>query len=81
MTQDEQLDEWVAGNSLHDHAREQCCPDFSCCQTHYKASYDERRTFRDRPEVRDAMLMGFLGAALAHSGKNVHVVGSIQGEA
>lgn len=81
MTQDEQLNAWVEGDSLHDHEREQCCPDFSCCQTHYKASDDERRTFRDRPELRDAMLIGFLGAALANCGKTVHVAGSIQGNA
>ena len=79
MTSDEQLDEWVKGNSLHDTERDECCPDFSCCQKHYKAPPDERALFRDRPELRDKMLIGFLGAALFSEGKNVHVAGSIEG--
>lgn len=81
MTPDEQLEQWVAGNSIHNTERDECCPDFSCCQSHYKASEEERRLFRDRPELRDSMLMGFLGAALAGYGEKVHVAGSIQGSA
>lgn len=81
MTSDEQLDAWVAGNSLHNQARDECCPDFSCCQKYYKATQDERKLFRDRPELRDKMLMGFLGAALAGGEKAVHVIGSIEGVA
>lgn len=79
MTSDEQLDEWVKGNSLHNTERDECCPDFSCCQKHYKASPEERMLFRDRSELRDKMLMGFLEAAIAGHGKDVHVAGSIEG--
>lgn len=79
MTNDEQLDDWVKGNSWHNHERNECCPDFSCCQKHYKASEDERRLFRDKPELRDQMLIFFLAAALAGANKDVHVAGSIEG--
>lgn len=79
MTSDEQLEQWVLGNNVHDTERDVCCPDFSCCQDHYKASEEERRLFRDRPDLRDSMRMGFLAGALAGYGKKVHVAGSIQG--
>ena len=78
MTSDEQMDEWVKGNSLHNTERDECCPDFSCCQKHYRASEGERRLFRDRPELRDKMLMGFLGAVISKYGKDVYVAGSIE---
>lgn len=81
MTPDEQLEQWANGNSIHNTERDECCPDFSCCQKHYKASDEERRTFRDRPELRGSMLMGFLEAALAGHGEKVYVAGSIQGSA
>ena len=83
MTSDEQLDEWVKGNSIHNDDREECCPDFSCCQTHFKATLEERILFRDRPELRDNMLMNFLGAAMAgyDPDKKVHIAGSTEGSA
>jgi hypothetical protein len=76
MTCEEQLEKWVVGISEHNRERDECCPDFSCCQSKYKASEDERRTFRDRPELRDSMLMGFLGAALHADGlsEKVHII-------
>ena len=82
MTSDEQLNEWVNGNSIHNHERDECCPDFSCCQSHYKANESERTLFRDRPELRHEMLMGFLSAALnVRADANIHVAGSVRGEA
>ena len=27
-----QLEEWVRGNPMHNPIRDECCPDFSCCQ-------------------------------------------------
>jgi hypothetical protein len=64
MTCQEQLDEWVKGNSIHDVERGECCPDFSCCRPELLASQVERLTFNEHPELRDRMLMKFLGAAL-----------------
>lgn len=60
MTPDEQLDAWVEGRNLHNVERDECCPDFSCCQDQFQATPEERRLFRDRPELRDEMLMHFL---------------------
>lgn len=64
MTCEEQLDEWVKGNSIHNETRDECCPDFSCCQPHLLASIEERIAFKNASEsVRSQMLMMFLGAA------------------
>lgn len=32
MTFGKQLELWVAGESVHNDARDECCPDFSCCK-------------------------------------------------
>jgi len=74
----DQLAEWLAGRPFH---AEQCCPDFSCCQPSLLAPEDERRLFVERPELRDNLCMGFLGRAMAHLGKQVHIAGSTEGEA
>lgn len=85
MTYDEQLQKWLAGQSVHMGERPdgQCCPDFSCCQPQLLAPEAERRVFVERPEVRDQLCMGFLGRALAEMGKadEVHIAGSIEGMA
>lgn len=31
MTPKKQVDLWVDGESVHNNARDECCPDFSCC--------------------------------------------------
>jgi len=31
MRPQDQLNEWVAGTSMHNHEHASCCPDFSCC--------------------------------------------------
>lgn len=66
MTHQEQLDQWVAGKSVHNPTRNECCPDFSCCQPHLKADAPTRRKFRDaNQETRNHMLAEFLGALVA----------------
>lgn len=40
-----QLEEWVAGRSLHCDSLDQCCPDFSCCEPSLLAEKDERERF------------------------------------
>lgn len=79
MTPKEQLDQWCDGVSIHNAERDECCPDFSCCNPASAVPIEQRIMFRDRPELRDAMLMGFLGSALAGTRKDVHVAGSIEG--
>ena len=80
MTNAEQLAKWAAGESIHG---DQCCPDFSCCEPELKAPDAERRLFMERPELREQLCIGYLGRALAALGKDkeVHIAGSIQGEA
>lgn len=83
MSPREQLDHWCNGKSIHNTERDECCPDFSCCNKAYSAPMHERLLFRDRPELRGQMLMGFLTGALASREwpVNVHIAGSIEGEA
>ena len=77
MTSDEQLDEWVKGNPVHNKGRDECCPDFSCCQPKLLASEAVRRKFRDADEkARMGFLWMFLGAVIAlESDKKVYVSG------
>ena len=79
MTSDEQLELWVNGTSVHNQDKDECCPDFSCCNKRMNTPVEERILFRDRPELRDSMLMMFLGKALADY--NVHIAGSVKGSA
>jgi hypothetical protein len=32
MTERDQLGKWVKGENIHNHTRDECCPDFACCQ-------------------------------------------------
>lgn len=80
MTCKEQLERWVAGESVHNDERDECCPDFSCCQPELLASEDERRAFKEAHDRGDensimAMLGGFLGAAMKRLGANAHIAG------
>lgn len=76
MTPDEQLALWVKGDSRHNADRDECCPDFSCCQPDLLAPLEERELFAslaaDSVE-RDRMLMMFLGRL---AGPNVYVSGA-----
>ena len=81
MDTNEQLDAWVDGRSIHNKERDECCPDFSCCCKEVNSPIEERLLFRDRPELRDKMLMMFLGRAIATiSDKKVHIAGDVEGE-
>lgn len=76
MTSDEQLDLWVAGTSVHDTDSDQCCPDFSCCNSKMNTPEHERRAFLEGNEdTRHQMLMVFLERALA--GEAVHLAGQM----
>ncbi len=65
MDTNEQLDAWVDGRSIHNKARDECCPDFSCCFEKAAAPIEERLLFRDHPALRDKMLAMFLERFLA----------------
>jgi hypothetical protein len=67
----EQLQEWVRGNNVHDDKRE-CVPDFSCCRPHLAVPLEERRRFMlASREQRGAMLCGYLMALLNDAGHEV----------
>ena len=73
-----QLAEWVKGNPIHNDERDECCPDFSCCEPELLAPKKTREAFQRADENgRMSMLMGFLGASLSHIGidKDVYLVG------
>lgn len=74
MTCDEQLAEWLKGNSIHNDDRDECCPDFSCCNPDSLVDYRTRKAFIDGDEkTRISMLGMFLGNAFSDA--NIHLVG------
>ena len=77
-TIDHQTREWLAGNPIHNTERDECCPDFSCCEPRLLWPLEQRQEFADADEdVRNGMLMMSLGAAfvLAGARDGVHIVG------
>lgn len=71
---EKQLTEWIKGNSVHNELRDECCPDFSCCQPALLWSEETRKEFAEAgDEKRRGMLMMSLGAVLAHAGKRDEV--------
>jgi hypothetical protein len=77
VSSDEQLERWVAGESVHNAERNECCPDFSCCRPTLLAPDWERQAFKAASErARSGMLMTFLGRMLADADVGrVHIVG------
>jgi hypothetical protein len=83
---DNQLEEWVKGNPIHNTKDEECCPDFSCCTTNSLQPLEVRQTFKAVCEKVEeegyneechphydtmmGMLMGFLGGMV---GDKVHI--------
>jgi len=83
MTSDEQLDEWVKGNSIHNETTGECCPDFSCCSPELAIPIEQRILFQKNDgNVRFAMLGMFLRGAIAlatkETGKKVYIAGESQ---
>lgn len=73
----EQLELWVAGNSVCKGYKE-CCPDFSCCRPHLQWSTEKRQAFMQATQKeRNFMLADSLAALVADANpKNeVHVTG------
>ena len=64
MKREDQLTEWVKGNSIHNQEKDECCPDFSCC-TGKIAPKDVRERFakayyKKDEKTQNEMLMMFL---------------------
>lgn len=53
----EQLELWVAGESVHNPEADECCPDFSCCAPLLKAPREERDAFFKAWECGDVGIM------------------------
>ena len=77
MNRNEQLAMWVRGQSVHDTERDECCPDFSCCNPELLAAKEEREHFLASDDnERERMLMMFLGKGMkVLTSKNVFVTG------
>lgn len=77
MTPEEQIAEWVKGNSIHNPTRNECCPDFSCCVPELLADEATRKAFQAHPEQRYQMLGMFLAGAFKSAApeKTVYVAG------
>ncbi len=71
-----QLAEWVAGRSWHNTVRDECCPDFSCCNSQVSTPLDVRQRFAAAPDQeRNRMCFMFLGNAFSALNKNVYIAG------
>ena len=97
MTNEEQLDLWVAGKlagkgkeghvfrKVGKFEIEECCPDFSCCQSELLAPEWLRKEFKENEDGRDKMLMGFLGNFIRNiknpelQGTKVYIAGGENG--
>lgn len=83
MKQLEQLEQWVAGNPLHNYEIGECCPDFSCCRgIHTMVDLPVRETFyaaykTGNEKLTTRLLMEFLSRALSDEGldKKVYIAG------
>jgi len=83
MKSEEQLEQWLKGNPLHDNEKGGwCCPDFSCCCPDLLAPVEVREVFvaakkSGNDKIVSRMLMEFLGKMLSKefSEKKVHIAG------
>lgn len=75
---EKQLDEWVKGNPIHNNERDECCPDFACCNN-VKTDKATRERFAKAYyegdyKTMDEMLMMFLGNSFAS--EKIYIAGS-----
>lgn len=76
MTQLEQLERWLAGESVH--VDDVCVPDFSCCTPELRADKATRQAYADAFRIGDngtclRLLCAFINAAAVHEGLNVRL--------
>ncbi len=80
MTPEEQLKLWVEGKSVHNTTRDECCPDFSCCNKDVNTPIGVRQRFMEAHQdgdqkVINTMLGMFLGKMFSKSSKKVYIAG------
>ena len=74
MTPEEQLDLWIEGKSVHNKERDECCPDFSCCEPSLLAPKEARIAFKKaNEETRMGMLGVFLSGAVSKAAEEARV--------
>ena len=80
----DQLLKWVQGESIHNDERDECCPDFSCCNSEMNTTKEVREQFieaflNDDKEQQHRLLMMFLGQSFTCNpetkDKKVHITG------
>ncbi len=82
MKAQQQLELWVAGKSVHNDERGECCPDFSCCSPELLAPKETREAFqRASQNERMEILMMFLGTMMNQEAPDtkVHIAGDVPG--
>lgn len=58
---EDQVNDWVRGASIHNLTRDECTPDFSCCQPDLQTDQVIRTAFKNANEAgRKVMLIAFL---------------------
>ena len=72
MSVERQLEFWVRGKSIHNSRRDECCPDFSCCQPKLAWPKEKRIKFAVACVNEDSMLMD---ALVGLTGDDVYVAG------
>lgn len=83
MTPLEQLEKWVKGVNVHNEERDECCPDFACCQPnkHWPLSYRKefKKVYEEQgPEAIEPMLIAGLNLITAEQPMAVYVSGTPQ---
>ncbi len=75
----EQLEQWLLGKPIHNKKRDECCPDFSCCNGNISPKPVRERFCKaikdDDEKTKMEMLGMFLGKAMQGHGANVYVAG------
>ena len=75
MTPLQQLELWVTGDNVHNVERDECCPDFACCQIEGHWPTELRRKFMDTyvldgaEAVEPMLIMGLQGLLTKHEVK------------
>ena len=85
MTNNEQLLKWVKGESVHNDELEQCCPDFSCCNSAMNTPLEVRELFMEAhlndDEKQKMRLLGmFLGQAISTISDMKVYIGGVLGD-
>lgn len=79
----EQLELWVKGENIHNHERDECCPDFACCQpnNHFPSELRKKFLLTYKEGGSDAVmpyLMMSLTGVTVETGVKVYTVGDDQ---